>query len=335
MSNTKKASFLKPSEPSPWSGRKTAAEDGIQYWYQAISLGDLASLDKSVLPDIGLIGYACDAGVERNQGRVGAKAGPNSIRKRLAKLAFHYPSQTITDFGDVVCREEKTLEACQQHFADQIKELVSHQIFPIALGGGHSMAYAHFKGLIQTVKQTPKNQIGILNFDAHFDLRPLRPNANSGTPFYQILNEFPKHATYFALGIQKAVNPPELFTIAQENKVGYFTLEACQNSDFSEIIKGVMDFISKVDYLYITIDLDGFSSAIAPGVSAPSPLGLSTRFVMEVLRHCFKTNKVMGCDLAELNPSYDWEYSTANLAARLVDFIVGLQTEVKHRVPQP
>ena len=66
----------------------------------------------------------------------------------------------------------------------------------------------------------------------------------------------------------------------------------------------------------------GFSSAYAPGVSAPSSLGMEPLFVLELLKHIFKSNKIVSCDIAELNPTYDIDGITASLAARLVDIIV-------------
>ena len=39
------------------------------------------------------------------------------------------------------------------------------------------------------IKGKQKNKIGIINFDAHFDLRPIENQSNSGTPFNQILTE--------------------------------------------------------------------------------------------------------------------------------------------------
>jgi formiminoglutamase len=87
------------------------------------------------------------------------------------------------------------------------------------------------------------------------------------------------------------------------------------------IIQG-NSFLEKVDHLYITIDLDGFSSAFAPGVSAASPLGLSPNFIYQALAFLLKSKKVIACDIAELNPEYDKDNSTAQLAAKLVDYIV-------------
>ena len=72
----------------------------------------------------------------------------------------------------------------------------------------------------------------------------------------------------------------------------------------------------------MTIDLDGFSSAYAPEVSAPSPLGFTPYFVFKLLLFLFETKKVISCDIAELNPTFDNDGVTSILAAKIVDFIV-------------
>ncbi|MFP2994641.1 formimidoylglutamase [Spongiivirga sp. MCCC 1A20706] len=312
-------------ENENWSGRNTDPKSGVQYWYQAISPASLTNTLSNA--DIGLIGYACDEGVQRNLGRIGAVNGPTVIKERLAKLAYHHFDKTITNFGDVACIDHN-LEACQDAFAMIISKLLSNKIFPIGIGGGHDIAYAHFKGIHEFVKNQPKNRIGIINFDAHFDLRPVRKNGNSGTPFNQILNEFDK-VSYFALGIQKASNTKELFDIANTYNVQYAVSSECTVENITQIKQRLENFLSTIDYLYITIDLDGFSSAYAPGVSAPSPLGFDPNFVNSILKYLFKSKKVISCDLAEMNAEYDLDSSTANLAARLIDGIVGFVNKVR------
>jgi len=64
------------------------------------------------------------------------------------------------------------------------------------------------------------------------------------------------------------------------------------------------------------------SSAYAPGVSAPSPLGFTPYFVFKVLVFLFESKKVISFDIAELNPSLDRDKLTANLAAKIIDFVV-------------
>ena len=300
-----------------YSGRISKLKN--QYWHQEILVSHIESLHNESATDIGIIGYVCDEGVKRNQGRIGAKKGPKSVRSKLGKLPIHFENKKIIDFGDVICIDEN-LEDCQKALSKTISKLIKNNILPIAIGGGHDIAYANFNGIKDAIKNISKNKIGIINFDAHFDLRAVETQPNSGTPFHQILTEN-NAVNYFAIGIQQQSNPRELFETAAQKKVSYVSNFDCET--FSDHLKSKLDaFIKEVDVLYITIDMDGFSSAYAPGVSAPSSLGFTPSFVFNALAFLFQSKKVISCDIAELNPDFDVDDSTASLAARLVDYMV-------------
>lgn len=306
-----------PGDQNNYSGRASKLKN--QYWHQIINVDNIETLKKDNSIDIGFIGYVCDEGVKRNQGRIGARKGPKSVRNKLGSLPIHFENKKITDFGDVICIDDN-LEDCQTAFSKTICKLITNNVLPIAIGGGHDIAYANFNGIKNALKSSTKNKIGIINFDAHFDLRTVETQPNSGTPFNQILSEN-SNARYFAIGIQQQSNTKELFAIAAKNKVDFVTNYECEL--FTESLKNKLNsFIEKVDYVYITIDLDGFSSAYAPGVSAPSPFGFSPIFVHQVLKFIFQSKKVISCDIAELNPDFDIDNITASLAAKMVDFIV-------------
>ena len=211
-------------KPNLWEGRKSPTELGVQYWHQQVKFSNLVKPGPEISKSkIGLLGYTCDEGVKRNNGRIGAAAGPDEIRIELARLAFHKVSQSITDFGNLLC-VDRDLVGCQNSLATVSERLLDFNIFPIILGGGHDMAYGHFKGIQKGLQKRGVSKIGIINFDAHFDLRPVEKEPNSGTPFNQILTEHPHEVRYFALGIQKASNTKELFAIAKQKKVKYLFL---------------------------------------------------------------------------------------------------------------
>lgn len=306
----------KPGNKNNYSGRESKLKN--QYLYQEIKDANIEELDIDNSIDIGLIGYVCDEGVRRNQGRIGARKGPKSVRNLLGKLPIHFKNKKITDFGDLICIDNN-LENCQTAFSKIICKLITNNILPIAIGGGHDIGYANFNGIKNALKSTTKNKIGIINFDAHFDLRKVETVPNSGTPFNQILSEN-KDVSYFAIGIQQQSNTKELFEIAAKKNVAFVNNYECET--FTENLKSKLNsFINKVDYVYITIDLDGFSSAFAPGVSAPSPFGFSPNFVQQVLKFLFQSKKVISCDIAELNPDFDVDNSTSSLAAKMINFM--------------
>ncbi len=314
----------KPAQQNNWQGRNSNPSLPPQYWHQIIEITDIQALKKTKeIPSFALLGYACDEGVRRNFGRVGAFEGPQALREKLAKIPLHFQEKRVIDAGDVICMEEN-MEDSQALFAAHITYLLEQNTFPIGIGGGHDIAYAHFKGIKDFLKEKSQNKIGIINFDAHFDLRPVEEKPNSGTPFYQILSEAKadsRAVDYLAIGIQGQSNTQELFEIAQQYDVKYIMQEECES--FDDSLKSKLEsFIAAQDYLYITIDLDGFSSAYVSGVSAPSPLGFSPQFVFKALEFLLESKKVISLDIAELNPVFDQNQLTANLAARLVDFVV-------------
>lgn len=318
--------FQKNTSPDIWTGRSVSEELGPQYWYQIVQLLDIEDFNQWTFDpgkkNMVLLGYACDEGVRKNQGRVGAIAGPEAIRKQLAKQALHFQNESLWDAGDIVCLNQN-LEQAQALLTKNIKSLLKRKAFPIVLGGGHDVAYGHGKGILADLK--PGQRLGIINFDAHFDLRPLENGPNSGTPFYQLLTEAnatQQEVDYLVLGLQTPANTAQLFSIAKSFSVDYIPIEDCQWHQVEILLKRLHTFLAKVDLVYLTIDLDGFSAAFAPGVSAASPIGLEPSLVMRLLKPILDSKKMVSMDIVELNPSFDLDQRTAKLAARLIEFLV-------------
>ena len=93
-------------------------------------------------------------------------------------------------------------------------------------------------------------------------------------------------------------------------------------ANWEEIAHTLDDFCLQVNNIYLSIDLDGFSSAYAPGVSAPSPLGFSPELAFRIFDYLAKTGKLISMDIVELNPVFDNDNSTARLASKCIEFIV-------------
>ena len=305
-----------------WTGRISNQELAPQYWHQIIQCNDINNLDNNV--DIAIVGYVCDEGVKRNLGRVGAQNGPQKLREKLAKLPVHFRPKQIVDVGDVIC-VDNDMEACQNGLSIIITRLLENNIFPLVIGGGHDIAYGHFNGIREFIKDKLNTRIGIISFDAHFDLRPVENKPNSGTPFNQVVQDLKalgETLDYFVIGIQEQSNTKELFDIAKRENVDYVLSNQCEIFSDIETLKNKLEvFISNVDYIYLTIDMDCFSLAYAPGVSAPSPLGLTPQFVFKIITFLFQTKKMISCDIAELNPKVDFNNHTSILASRLLDFV--------------
>lgn len=310
--------YQNPSKEN-WTGRVSNRE---LYLHEKINLCPILSLQKAKEKTVALLGYSSDEGVKRNQGRVGAKDGPSAIRLQLGKMPNHLSDKEhVIDVGDVSC-ENEDMEASQKLLTEKVTLLLEKNTFPILLGGGHDIAYGHYNGVKNYLEsKKPASKIGIINFDAHFDLRSNESGNNSGTPFFQIAEEN-KDFHYLCLGIREDANDAQLFKTADKLNVEYILRDLFSIDHLDAIQAQLKDFIKKVDKLYITIDLDGFSSAFAPGVSAASPMGYSPDIVVTSLQKIISSKKVISIDIAEMNPKYDRDNQTAKLAASLIHEIV-------------
>lgn len=314
------AIYKKPNRKI-WKGRTS---DQKLYLHEKIECTNF----NQISPDrtqktIALLGYACDTGVKRNQGRIGASAGPDAIRGQLGKMPNHMDAKShLLDCGTIECVDDD-MEAAQNLLSQKVTKLLEHHTFPILLGGGHDIAYGHYKGLLNHVEKN--KTIGIINFDAHFDLRSNENGNNSGTPFYQIAQEAAdgKHNfKYLCLGIRKDANDRTLFETAIDFKVEFLRNKEFNMQHLDFVKQTLKDFMAGVDYVYTTIDLDGFSSAYAPGVSAASPMGFTPDIVLKSLWTILRSKKMLGMDIAEMNPKYDRDYQTAKLAASLIQYVL-------------
>ncbi len=300
-----------------WTGRIDAAEGPRALrWHQRVRCKRSEIAD----PGVALLGFACDAGVARNFGRVGAAAGPRSIRSALANMAWQHGDLPVFDAGDVVCVDDE-LESAQRAFGEEVVSLLADGFRPIGLGGGHETAYGSWLGLAAfAAKQKRIPRIGIINFDAHFDLRTAE-RASSGTPFKQISDDCKRRGwpfQYACLGIAETANTAALFNQAGRLGVWWETDSVTQCAENPELLAKLDRFVRGVDWLYVSICLDVLPAGVAPGVSAPAGFGMPLAVLESLLKSLKQSGKVRFTDIVELNPKFDIDQRTAKVAARLV-----------------
>lgn len=289
-----------------WTGRLDP-EDG----------SDAIRLHQLVTPDAkrAVIGFACDAGVKRNKGRVGAKDGPAALRQALANLAAPQNALAFSDLGDVVVTGD-ALEAGQDTLANAIADALSLHDRLVVLGGGHETAFASYQGLR---KRYPDARIGILNLDAHLDLRlPGEAGGSSGTPFAQIRALDPERFDYLCVGYAEEANTQALFKRAQDWGVG-LVRDHDLIADPLAANRAISELIARNDRVYLTIDIDVLSHCQAPGVSAPAARGVSLSTIEQIVGFVIAKagDRLALADLVELCPAYDQDGVTAKTAALL------------------
>jgi len=330
------SSNYKPVQKEYWTGRIDSKDNYDAFrWHQWIKIIDLRDEELTAYEGpmgIAFIGFCCDKGVQKNRGRAGAEKGPSSIRKELMNLPCCFKEELqIFDAGNITC-EEATVEESQAKLAYAVDQLLQLNLFPIVLGGGHEIAFGHYNGLYKYFKKNEaKPRIGVINFDAHFDMRPYPNGSSSGTMFRQIADQCADNEMeflYFCLGVQKRGNTIELFKTANELGAKYILARDILDTDIWSIMEQVDHFIKRSDHVYVTICADVFSSGFAPGVSAAQPLGLEPEKVIKLLKHIMKSGKTASFDIAEVSPRFDQDYITARLASTIIFSIVNTLAEM-------
>ncbi|WP_342600613.1 formimidoylglutamase [Psychrobacillus sp. FSL H8-0483] len=304
--------MYKKTDSKVWQGRIDHDTDHSYFRYhQTVQLAT-----KTMPGMVGLIGFVCDEGVRRNNGRVGAKDAPLALRKQLSTLPWRNDVHvnSLIDLGDIIC-EGHELEQAQRELGDKVSDILTNGK-AIVLGGGHETLYGQYLGVRKAVG--PDSSIGLLNIDAHFDMRSYDKQTSSGTMFKQILDEDP-NAHYFVCGIQQYGNTTALFDTAAQYDVQYFLDEQLDSSQFT---KDLHDFMNAHDVLLVTLCMDVINAAEAPGVSAPSPFGLSALKVRDILRQMVSHKNTVSFSICEVNPSLDVNNQTAKLGAYFINEVI-------------
>jgi agmatinase len=269
------------------------------------------SVQNDARPRVRLIGLPTD---RHSSFLSGAAAGPAAIRAALASDHGNDAAENGVELGgDVGIEDIGDLDLAEA--ADEVATIgaavraaVEAGAVPISLGGDHMVTYPIVAALAAV-----HGPLNILHFDAHPDLY----DDYGGDPL--------SHASPFAR-IMEAGHARRLvqFGIRTLNRhcreqAERFGVEIFEMRGFRPELVPIPEAP-----LYVSIDLDGFDPAFAPGVAHHEPGGPSVREFLSVLQ---RVPALVGADIVELNPSRDVNGITATLAAKLVKELASLSPE--------
>lgn len=302
-----------PGDPALWQGRDDRAEaDNALRLFQTVRISPRFEPDPQ---GIALLGFACDEGVRRNQGRSGAADGPQAIRQALANMASHTGHERLVDMGNIQ-PEGEALEAAQQALCDAVFTCQRQRMRTLVLGGGHETAFGHGAGVLDAF---PDEKVAIINLDAHLDLRRAR-EASSGTPFRQLAEKCAaqqREFLYCCIGVSRAANTMALWDEAVARQVRVIEDLAVLNDFNARVLPEIERQIAGADRIYLTLDLDVLPAHEMPAVSAPAALGIPLAQLLRIVEPLCRSGKLQAVDLVELNPRFDHQGMGAKVAARL------------------
>jgi arginase len=236
----------------------------------------------------------------------GAAAAPPLIRRELASDAGNGVSESLIDLrapgmladaGDVDLKPNIEWREC---ITDAIAGLISRGGRPIALGGDHSITFP----IVRAVRGSwPR--LTILQFDAHPDLYDTfdGDRLSHACPFARIMEA--KLADQL---VQVGIRAMNAHQRAQAER---FEVEVIDMHAWSAGVRPIVR-----GPVYVSIDMDGFDPAFAPGVSHREPGGLTVRDALGVIQAL--EGPLVGADVVEFNPSRDVSGLTSHVCAKLV-----------------
>ncbi len=265
-------------------------------------------------------GYPDDEGIDNNGGRVGASLGPNGIRQIFYKTTPHQILETpkIFDAGNLIL-DDNLKNRHEIAKAGALSVLSKGKVL-IGLGGGHDYAYADGASFLEDSKDEKVKPL-IINFDTHLDLRPLKDEINSGTPFYRLLTDYPDQFDFIEVGLQQVCNSKEHFEWGKSKGMKAIWLEDFKLSGdtlSTYFVKQFEDIFIKKPPTYLSIDIDAFSAVFAPGASQSWPTGLTPDEFYPLFLLLIERLPVKLLGIYEVSPPLDENFKTQRLAAQII-----------------
>jgi formiminoglutamase len=219
-----------------------------------------------------------------------------------------------TDIKESYHRIEETVMSIMENNKDCI---------PLFIGGDHSISFSALKGLASA----KEGKIGVIQFDAHHDLRNTEDGGpTNGTPFRRLIEGGVLDGEHLVqIGIRNYSNSSYYHEYAKKNGITVFTMADLKKKGTAEIIAEAVELLrSKVDHIYISIDIDVLDQAYAPGCPAIGPGGMTSAQLLEAVYLLAKEKSVCGLDIVEIDPTIDFRDMTSRVAVHcLLEYLRG------------
>ena len=189
--------------------------------------------------------------------------------------------------------------------------LKARGIRALSVGGDHSVTYPILKAL---GRDAP---VGLVHIDAHCDTMGAYDDTkfHHGGPFrLAVLDGVLDPDRTIQIGIRGASNMFWEFSHASGMTVIY--MEDFMRMGLEAVIAKAREVVGDGP-TYVSVDVDGFDPAYAPGTGTPEAGGLEAREGLALLRGLGGLN-IVGADVVEVAPEYDATTNTAQLAAQIL-----------------
>ena len=280
--------------------------------------------------DVTVIGVPWDEGTTA---RPGARLGPRAVREASTMWAYKDDHEAFydgeahvellggvrwADCGDVTLGPMWSAERYHEAVVERLQPLFAAGLFPVTLGGDHSVTYPVLKALWQARGERP---FQLVQFDTHMDYW----DSEGGQRYSHASPIVRAHEAGWLTdltqyGIRSLHTESDNIALAQSRGAHIFWCEQAKDTQPAEMVEHL-----EIDTdTYITFDIDVLDPAIAPGTGTPEPGGFTYYEAKALLLAVCARCNVIGLDVVEIAPLYDGPAQlTALHGARLILDTVG------------
>ena len=249
----------------------------------------------------------------------GTKNGPKEIIKASHQVELYDEEFDFEPFRKIGIKTirpfklSKNIENSLKQISSLNEKIISKNLFPLTLGGEHSITVGCIKPFIKKYKK-----ITIVQIDAHADLRDKYNNLkfSHACAMRRCLDN--KNVSLISLGIRNISKSEISFLNKNSKRVKIFWAQNKSKWKIKDLIK-----LIKNKNIYFTFDVDGFDSSIMPATGTPEPGGLLWYETLNLIKNIFKYSNVIGADINGLAPikGFDsYNFIVAKLAYKILTY---------------
>lgn len=281
----------------------------------------IENLDNIKDLDVAFVGAPFDVGATF---RPGTRFGPESMRS-ISKLYKTYNFEAgidlaqelkMGDIGDIFSVHQIDRE--MEQLSKAISTIVKQNVFPVVLGGDHSIAYGTIKGVAESIE----GKLGVIQLDRHLDMSPIMMGEKMhDTPLYHagnLPNVHPENIVHIGIGGWQ--NDPKAAVGTMERGQTVLTVDDVIELGVDKVAEIALEkaWANGVEAVYLTVDIDVVDSGISSGTGWPEPGGLNSREFLGLVKKLAKPG-LIGMEIVEVSPPYDdANQKTALLGVRAI-----------------
>ncbi len=239
-----------------------------------------------------------------------AQPAADLVRKKLYALKKGFGRYRIVDLGNL--RHGVTITDTYERLREACKLLLSHNVLPVIIGGGHDLGFAQYQAY-----EALNKLISVLTIDAFLDMEEGGETPANRSHIQQLLVHEPNYLfNYVHLAYQSYLIDARLTEVIEKL---YF--EAYRLGQLREQLRDMEPVIRDADMM--TFDVSAIKSSDAPGSTNPQPFGLTGEEACQLCWYAGQNEKLTSVGFYEYNPDEDDHHGkTAAVIATMVWYFI-------------